>query len=676
MDYHNLCLGCMEEKDAGKNCPRCGLHEGAGPESALHLPPGTVLQDKYLLGRALGQGGFGITYLAWDLNLNLKLAIKEYLPLDMASRATGQNTVSVYKKELAGSFQYGLDKYLEEARTLARFAGHPSIVWVRDFFKANGTAYIVMEYVEGATLKEYLQTKQKPLSFEQALDIFMPVLDALKEVHAAGILHRDISPDNLLISNRGRVVLIDFGAARQAVGEQSQSLSVIMKPGFSPEEQYHSRGKQGPWTDIYAVAASIYCTITGSAPPESLSRLSEDTLVAPSKLGIKIDPPLENALLKALAVKAEDRYQVVDEFQRELVSYPATSQAREGYTTAKPKEPEKKPEPPEKPEDRPTQVPPSYPFSKKTINTAAFVAFCGLLIFGGISLLGGGEEASDPAFYYIDYENGTIPLGDLPIGARVVDPGWEWEYRLGLNYSNKDWVVQLREGYYWFIKTGDPTPPGDVKPVTWIVVAHDHYDMNEGHVTLLSEELIGLFIFDDSINRGSFGGSNHWGESGTTDATRGLRPWLNSSGIHIGEGFYQAFSEDFINAVLTTTVPNRERENGAAYSTQEHVFLPSTTELGDIEHNWTYPIGSVYPYFLGAGDTQRVAKLDGEAWCYWTRSPYSHDDGGVCDVTSAGEFFVAGADGGIYDSPAAYGAFAARPALNLKSEILVSEIKH
>jgi serine/threonine protein kinase len=193
MDHQNLCPGCMEEKGVAQTCPYCGLPADAGPESALHLPPGTVLQDKYLLGRALGQGGLGITYLAWDLNLNLKLAIKEYLPLDMASRATGQPEISIYKKELAKSFQYGLEKYLEEARTLARFAGHPSIVWVRDFFKANGTAYIVMEYIEGVTLKEYLQDKQEPLPFEQALTIFMPVLDALKEVHAEGILHRDTS---------------------------------------------------------------------------------------------------------------------------------------------------------------------------------------------------------------------------------------------------------------------------------------------------------------------------------------------------------------------------------------------------------------------------------------------------------------------------------------------------
>jgi len=323
VDHHNLCPGCMEEIGAAKTCPHCGLPAGAGPESALHLPPGTILQDKYLLGRALGQGGFGITYLAWDLNLNLKLAIKEYLPLDMASRATGQPTISIYKKELSGSFQYGLEKYLEEARTLARFAGHPSIVWVRDFFKANGTAYIVMEYVEGVTLKDYLQDKQEPLPLEQALTIFMPVLDALKEVHTEGILHRDISPDNLLISKRGRIVLIDFGAARQAVGEQSRSLSVIMKPGFSPEEQYHSRGKQGPWTDIYSVGATMYRTLTGITPPESLSRLSDDTLVAPSQLGIKIDSPLEKIILKALSVSPKKRYQKVEEFRSALLAVSA-----------------------------------------------------------------------------------------------------------------------------------------------------------------------------------------------------------------------------------------------------------------------------------------------------------------------------------------------------------------
>jgi len=319
----------MEEKSNGITCPRCGYEEETPPESLLHLSPGTVLQGKYLIGRALGQGGFGITCLAYDLNLNIKLAIKEYLPQELAYRTGGQSKVSIYKKTLADNFNHGLEKFLEEARTLARFNEHPNIVSVRDFFKANGTAYLVMNHIEGVTLKEYLESRQESLSFEQALDIFMPVLDALKEVHAAGILHRDISPDNLLLDAKGRVVLIDFGAARQAIGDKSRSMSVIMKAGYSPLEQYQSKGKHGPWTDIYAVAATLYRAITGQMPIEALERINKDDLVAPSQLGAAIDSANESALLKAMAVKAEERYQKVEEFQEALIYAKAAKPVRE-----------------------------------------------------------------------------------------------------------------------------------------------------------------------------------------------------------------------------------------------------------------------------------------------------------------------------------------------------------
>jgi hypothetical protein len=254
------------------------------------------------------------------------------------------------------------------------------------------------------------------------------------------------------------------------------------------------------------------------------------------------------------------------------------------------------------------------------------------------------------ANYYIDFDNGTIPIGDLPIGTRVVDPSWEWEFKTGDNYTGS----------------------GIVKPVTWIVVAKDHYDGLESHVTLLSEELIGKHAFDNSTNLGheyADYGYNHWGDSGTANATRGLRPWLNSTDIHAGEGFYQAFSESFKQAVLTTTVPNKEWQSGSAYSTQDRVFLPSTTELGDIYHNDTYRIGTGYSYFDGAGDLKRVARLDRETWWYWTRSPASGNGSYVHSVYDTGEFYY------YYNIFANTDAdLAVRPALNLKSEILVSEI--
>jgi serine/threonine protein kinase len=318
-NHHNFCLGCMEEKGVSKTCPHCGLSVGAEPESVLHLPPGIVLQDKYLLGRALGQGGFGITYLAWDMTLNIKLAIKEYLPQQLATRSAGQNTVTIYKSTLADEFRYGLNRFLEEARTLARFAEHPNIVTVRDYFEANDTAYMVMNYIAGLTFEQYLVSKGGRISLKQAIKIIMPILDVLKEVHKEEIMHRDISPDNILIDNSGRVILIDFGAARQELKDKSKSLSVVLKAGYAPLEQYSSKGEQGPWSDIYAVAATIYRAITGFKPPESIERIVKDTLIHPSQTGVNIEAHSERLLLKALAVNAENRYRSIDEFQKTLL---------------------------------------------------------------------------------------------------------------------------------------------------------------------------------------------------------------------------------------------------------------------------------------------------------------------------------------------------------------------
>ncbi|MBU8878507.1 serine/threonine protein kinase [Bacillus sp. FJAT-29790] len=317
-DYDHLCLGCMGEKGSESVCPHCGWVEGTPAEAPQHLPPGTILHEKYLLGRVLGHGGFGITYLAWDMNLDMKLAIKEYMPRDFATRAPEQTMVSVFSGGLDTHFEHGLKNFLDEAKTLAQFNNHPGIVGVRDFFRQNGTAYLVMYYLEGIDFKQYLATQGGKIPFQAALSIMMPVIDALREVHRTGTLHRDISPDNIYITAEGQVKVLDFGAARHAISEFSKSISVILKPGYAPEEQYRSKGKQGPWTDVYATAATLYRAIVGHVPPESLDRLEEDSIVPPSKLGVEIPEKAEAALMKALAVKAADRYQSMEAFQQDL----------------------------------------------------------------------------------------------------------------------------------------------------------------------------------------------------------------------------------------------------------------------------------------------------------------------------------------------------------------------
>ena len=319
MDYHNRCLGCMNEKEAVETCTHCGYTEGTAPESVQHLSPGIVLKEKYLIGRVLGQGGFGITYLAWDLNLNIKLAIKEFMPQNLATRETGRNRVITFKETLSDQFHYGLDKFLQEARTLAQFIELPNVVSVRDYYLDNGTAYLVMNYIEGVTLRKYLKLIKRPVSFSEARNMFLPIFGALSVMHEKGVLHRDISPDNVLIGSNGQLTLIDFGSARQAISGWQHNLSVVMKPGFSPEEQYRSNGIQGPWTDVYAVAATLYWLITGQKPPDSLDRLAEETLVAPSFLEADIGLVEERALLKALSINADNRYQRMMDFQDALI---------------------------------------------------------------------------------------------------------------------------------------------------------------------------------------------------------------------------------------------------------------------------------------------------------------------------------------------------------------------
>ena len=319
MNIDLLCMGCMNEKGKDNSCPHCGFNEKQVSLELSHfLPIRTILNGQYVIGQVLGSGGFGITYLAWDLVLESKLAIKEFFPSEFVTRVQGKSEVSVYGGTKKVNFEQSKQAFLDEARKLVKFEDNPGVVSVRTYFEANGTAYIVMPYLEGLTLKEYLDLKEGKLSFEQALSIMNPVLNALKEVHQHGLLHRDISPDNIYLTNNGQVKLLDFGAARYAIGDFSKSLSVILKHGYAPLEQYQSKGAQGPWTDIYAVAATIYRMVSGKMLPEALERLDDDPLEPLANLGVIIPPDAEKVLFKALAVRPKNRYQYVLEFQDAL----------------------------------------------------------------------------------------------------------------------------------------------------------------------------------------------------------------------------------------------------------------------------------------------------------------------------------------------------------------------
>ena len=297
----SLCPGCFEPA-GGEPCPHCGYRQDAR-QSSLLLPRGALLRQEYLIGNILGSpGGFGITYLGYHRKLDRKVAVKEFLPRSIAGRGLDGRSVEAAD---AAVFSAGLEQFLREARLLAKFS-HANIVRIIDFFEENATAYLVMEYYSGVTLVEHIDRSGGRLSEQAALALLLPVFDGLREVHGHGILHRDIKPQNIYITDEGRPILLDFGAARQTVEALSQGFSLLVTPGFAPVEQYDRQGRQGPWTDVYGCAATLYYMLTGFAPPDALSRMSNDSFHPEYELQ-QHSPGLLQALVKGLAVLPEDR---------------------------------------------------------------------------------------------------------------------------------------------------------------------------------------------------------------------------------------------------------------------------------------------------------------------------------------------------------------------------------
>ena len=320
------CYGCFEilEKKQ-ETCPYCGYVEGTPPEEAVHMEPGTLLSERYIVGKVIGYGGFGVTYIGWDSRLEKRVAIKEYMPSEFSTRMPGRSQVSIFGGVKKDQFDSGLKKFVEEAKRLSKFQKEEGIVKIYDCISENDTAYIIMEYLEGETLSELLK-REKVLSERDAIDILTPIMNSLEAVHEEGIIHRDIAPDNIFITKDGKVKLIDFGAARFATTSYSRSLTVIIKPGYSAEEQYRSKSDQGPYTDVYSLAATLYKMITGETPPDALERRAKienakkDILQEPHKLNKNISLVTENAILNALNIRIEDRTPTVQKFIKDLKS--------------------------------------------------------------------------------------------------------------------------------------------------------------------------------------------------------------------------------------------------------------------------------------------------------------------------------------------------------------------
>ena len=283
-----------------------------------YLRKETRLIGRYTIKSVLGQGGFGITYLGMDELYQRKVAIKEFFPQGIVTRNTEyEDTVTVTYVEEKADYEKGKERFLKEARTMAKFSKNEGIVKVLDFFEINNTAYIVMEYLEGITLKQYIRENQR-ITLEELVRLLVPLIESLDEIHSQGMIHRDISPDNIMVLPDGRIKLMDFGAARDYTEFGEKSLSIVLKPGYAPPEQYQTHGVQGPWTDIYALCATMYKCITGENPPDAIERVMDDHLKKISAFGIPVLPQIEEAIIKGMSVAANDRYQNVGDFCEDL----------------------------------------------------------------------------------------------------------------------------------------------------------------------------------------------------------------------------------------------------------------------------------------------------------------------------------------------------------------------
>ncbi len=316
------CWNCMQEIEGRPSvCPLCGFPFDQVQTEVYHLPPETVLAGRYELGIVLGFGGFGVVYKAWDNKLQRIVAVKEYFPTMLLYRDTATGHAMLIDQSYEEYFVKGKEEFLDEARNIAKFNNHPNIVHVFDFFEENGTAYFIMEYMDGLPLNVYIKMgkeRGEVITVECAVHIAKAVLNALEAAHAEGIIHRDIKPHNIYIKADGKVKLIDFGAARFSDSELEKTRSIIITPGYAPAEQYESKSIQGPFTDIYALGAVLYQMVTGVKPQESVNRKVIDEVVPPSELNSKVPDELDKVIMRAIAVKPEIRFKTAAEFKKAL----------------------------------------------------------------------------------------------------------------------------------------------------------------------------------------------------------------------------------------------------------------------------------------------------------------------------------------------------------------------
>ncbi len=425
----NRCFGCMEETK-GYPCPHCGFDPREQQDNYV-LPCGTVLSGHYVVGKVLGQGGFGITYIGFDLSLQRRVAIKEFYPKGQAMRMAAMGSSLQWASDSASQdFRTtGMDSFLREARKMAKVDGIPEIVRVRESFLENNTAYIVMDYMEGKTLLSLLKEKG-PMSWEQARDIFLPAISAMEKVHREGIVHRDLSPDNLMLTDKG-VRILDLGAAKDLSSGNGASSAQVAKGGFSPIEQYTQRGGSGPWSDVYAMAATIYYTLTGVLPPNAIDRMEEDLINWKLLSQRGVPSGLIPSLQKAMNVTVKGRTQSMAELLRQLEKcrvkkkLPPTNPIKPAgqkpvkepkpVKEAKPPKPAKEAKPPKPPKQEKPRKPPVKKTEGRSTGTIWIGAAAAVVVLLGIALgfaVNAKKEPASPAM--------ALPTETQPVPVHVM----------------------------------------------------------------------------------------------------------------------------------------------------------------------------------------------------------------------------------------------------------------
>ena len=609
-------------------------------KNSYSLQRNTGLIGRYVIQEVLGQGGFGITYLGIDKLYGNKVAIKEYYPQKIAMRkAQYEDVVTVTSIEEKNNYNKGKKRFLDEAQVMARFNKNEGIVKILDFFEANNTAYIVMEYLEGITLKQYLG-KYGVIQFRNLIEMMLPLREALIEIHSQGLIHRDISPDNIMVQHNGKLKLMDFGAARDYTESGNKSLTVILKPGYAPPEQYQTHGVQGPWTDIYALCATIYKCLTGITPPDAIARVMDDKFKEPDQLDGKLSPDIKKILWKGMNIFPEERYQDIVEFGEDVYDALFTPEENKKLDLDNEKNIDEDLDSPDKDNEsvlkddkiegavKKTSIPKKEK-RKSPVKKVLVIIVC-LLLAGGIKYYSTGNEQEISTAKKDLVENPKIVKDTSVEGGKKVtwDCIWFGSYpqtKIVSSSKENDLYSTLEKSNGWD-KNNDIIIGKEkyhrakkcyfkYEPIKWRVIKCEN-----GEALLLSDIVLDKQKYNKRLKK-------------VTCEKSTLRKWLNKKFMN------RAFSSSEQEAIRTTKVINEDNyyyKTDGGNDTLDKIYLLSLSETDEEkEYGFTDSYGMTIKY------SNYADLCDYQYW--WLRTPGEKNISAAA-VDMSGEAYVGGGE--------------------------------